>query len=94
MKISIILSIAFAVFCVGTTGAAKKLETVFEWHQINFKYETEDKRSEAIKKGEFIQKNVIPVGLEVTENRLLLTFSRLKTGVPASLAYVYLNGKL
>lgn len=69
------------------------LRVAYEWKQIDFKFPSDEARSEAIANKSFIQENVIPVGLEVYQSRLFITLPRWKTGVPASLAYIDINGE-
>jgi hypothetical protein len=73
--------------------ANDNLKVVYQWKQIDFEFESVQKRQEDIQNGNFIQENVIPIGLEVYKNRLFLTLPRWKKGVAASLAYIDLNGK-
>lgn len=72
---------------------ADHLKVEYQWKQIDFEYPSVGERQAAIQSGNFIQENVIPVGLEVYKNRLFITLPRWKEGVPASLAYIDLNGK-
>lgn len=69
------------------------LRVAYEWKQIDFNYPSEEQRQQAIDSKEFIAANVIPLGLEVYRSRLFVTLPRWKGGVPASLAYLDLNGK-
>lgn len=70
------------------------LRVAYEWREMDFKYDTEDLRWSAIERGEFKPANVIPFGLEVSGHRLFITTPRWRTGVPATLSYLDLNGKL
>lgn len=79
---------------VSLVSANDNLSVAYEWKELDFAYRSQQDRAEAIAAGEFIAANVIPVGLEVFKHRLFLTLPRLKTGVPASLAYINLNGKI
>jgi hypothetical protein len=72
--------------------AHDNLKVIYQWKQIDFEYPNIGERQAAITNGNFIQENVIPVGLEVYKDRLFLTLPRWKKGVPASLAYIHLNG--
>lgn len=74
-------------------GARCSLQVKYQWKQIDFAYPSADDRQNAIDNLTFIPENVIPVGLEVYEHRLFVTLPRWKNGVPASLAYINLNGK-
>lgn len=73
--------------------ANDNLRVAYQWKQIDFEYPNIDERQAAITNLTFISENVIPVGLEVYKNRLFITLPRWKKGVPASLAYIDLNGK-
>jgi hypothetical protein len=78
------------VLCVRiVTGGV--LEVIFEWKELDFAYPNSRARQEAVESQSFIPSNNVPVGLEVWNNKLFITVPRWKRGVPASLAYVYLN---
>jgi hypothetical protein len=85
----ILLALAFATSVV----ANDNLRVAYQWKQIDFEYPNIDERQLAITNETFIQENVMPVGIEVYKNRLFVTLPRWKKGVPASLAYIDLNGK-
>lgn len=89
MWIKNLLSVVLFVAIV----TADHLKVEYQWKQIDFEYPSVAERQAAISSGNFIQENVIPVGLEVFQNRLFITLPRWKEGVPASLAYIDLNGK-
>lgn len=90
------VTLLFALLAlIGCSRAANsKLQTIYQWQQIDFKYNTVEERQAAIDTQEFIPHNVIPVAMEVVGNRMYLTLPRLKPGVPATLAYADLTGKL
>lgn len=89
----LVLSVVSAAMMASLVAANDNLSIAYEWKEIDFAYRTQQDRADAIASGEFVAANVIPVGLEVYQHRLFLTLPRLKTGVPASLAYINLNGK-
>ncbi|XP_074031986.1 dopaminechrome tautomerase [Leptinotarsa decemlineata] len=60
--------------------------TWYSWKVLDFAYPSEYERDLAISKEEFIQKNNLPLGVEVFGDRLFLTMPKWKPGVPASLA--------
>lgn len=91
MSTMIVLIIGFSV--VAACCANNNLQTKYHWKTIDFAYEQPAERQEAIERKTFIPENVIPVGLDVHENRLFLSLPRLKAGVPASLAYINMKGK-
>jgi hypothetical protein len=78
------------VFCLGTASGSG-LDVVFEWKELDFDYPNSSARQAAVKSMSFIPSQNVPVGLEVWKNKLFITVPRWKSGVPASLAYVYLN---
>lgn len=84
---------AAMLLCVGLAGAKDNLRVAYEWREMDFKYESPDQRWSAIESGAFKPANVIPFGLEVYRQRLFVTLPRWRNGVPASLAYLDLNGK-
>lgn len=73
--------------------ANDNLRVAYQWKQIDFEFPDIDARQAAITNLSFISENVIPVGLEVYKHRLFITLPRWKKGVPASLAYIDLNGE-
>lgn len=88
-----IFIIGFSLFV--TCWANSNLQTKYKWNLIDFKYEKAEDRQNDIGNRKFIPTNVIPVGLDVyaEKNKLFVSLPRLKNGVPASLAYIDLNGK-
>lgn len=68
------------------------LRVAYQWKEIDFEYQSSADRQKALETKAFIPENVMPVGLEVYQNRLFITLPRWKTGVPASLAYIDING--
>lgn len=89
-----IFNILIAALVVATCAANNNLKTKYEWRLMDFNYETAADRQFAINNGTFIPENVIPTGIDVHENRLFIALPRLKTGVPASLATINMNGKI
>ncbi|XP_017869819.1 PREDICTED: protein yellow [Drosophila arizonae] len=63
-------------------------QVVNEWKYIDFEYPTFVERQLAIKNGDFVIKNNLPLGIDVFNNRLFITTPRWKDGVPASLVTV------
>lgn len=87
--------ILLALVMTATSVVANdNLRVAYQWKQIDFAFPSIEERQAAILNETFIQENVMPVGLEVYKNRLFITLPRWKKGVPASLVYIDLNGKL
>jgi hypothetical protein len=78
------------VFCLGTASGSG-LDVVYEWKELDFAYPNSSARQAAVTSMNFIPSHNVPVGLEVWKNKLFITVPRWKSGVAASLAYVYLN---
>lgn len=91
-KVQIII-VLIGMLLVTTCRANNNLQTKYEWKLIDFNYDSAEERQEAINNGTFIPENVIPVGIDVHDNRLFVSLPRLKNGVPASLATINMNGK-
>lgn len=81
------------LLCAGVAVAKDNLRVAYEWREMDFQYDSPDQRWSAIERGAFKPANVIPFGLEVYRQRLFVTLPRWRNGVPASLAYLDLNGK-
>ena len=82
-----------ASFLLGQVVSNDNLKVAYQWKQVDYEFTDAAARKQAIESKEFIPENVIPVGLEVYKNRLFITLPRWKTGVPATLTYIDLNGK-
>lgn len=89
--VNIFIIVGFTLFA--TCWANNNLITKYKWNVMDFKYDTPEKRQQAIDSQAFIPANVLPVGMDIHENRLFLSLPRLKRGVPASLAVINLEGK-
>ena len=83
-----------AALLIGHVQSNDNLRVAYEWKEIDFKYANADRRWSAIERFEFKPENVIPFGIEVYQSRLFVSLPRWRDGVPASLAYLDLNGKL
>lgn len=85
--------LVFVVLSICAVSGMDNLRVAYQWKKLDFQYPNEEARRQAIAKKEFIPENALPLGLEVYENRLFVTVPRWKEGIPASLAYIHLNGK-
>ena len=84
-----IFAISISLFAMHVI--AYNLELKFQWKNIDFDYDTAEKREDDIENLTYIPDNVIPVGLDIYKDRLFLSLPRLKHGVPATLAYINLT---
>lgn len=82
-----------SILCIDQVHSNDNLRVAYEWKEIDFKYANAEERWSAIERYEFKPNNVIPFGIEVYQSRLFVTLPRWRDGVPASLAYLDLNGK-
>lgn len=83
-----------ASYMLGQVVCNDNLKVAYQWKQVDYEFTDATVKKQAIESKEFIPENVIPVGLEVYKNRLFITLPRWKAGVPATLTYIDLNGKI
>ncbi|KAK7574212.1 hypothetical protein V9T40_011403 [Parthenolecanium corni] len=88
LQVVVLLSIA-----CWNVDANYKLVPRFEWKQVDFDFPNDNVRAEAIKNGEFIPQNNLPLGVERWRNKLFVTLPRWRDGTPATLTYIDLNTK-
>jgi hypothetical protein len=69
-------------------------EELYAWKQLDFQFPNAAAREAAIASGDLIQKNNLPVGIEVWEDKLFVTVPRWKKGVPANLNYISLSNTI
>lgn len=89
--------LVFLVICaqiLSDTLANDNLQVAYQWNQMDFNFSSAAHRDSAIKSGLYIPSSVVPVGIEVQTDRLFITLPRWKSGVPASLAFINMNGKI
>ncbi|XP_039291101.1 protein yellow-like [Nilaparvata lugens] len=67
-------------------GSDGKFEEVYRWKEVDFVYPSPKARLNALATKAFIPKNNLPLGLEVTTDKVFVTLPRWKQGVPCSLA--------
>ncbi|KAB0793472.1 hypothetical protein PPYR_13092 [Photinus pyralis] len=64
------------------------LKTRYLWKQVDFAYPSEEDRQNAIESGEFVQKNNLPLGIEIDKDRIFVSFPKWKDGTPCTLATI------
>lgn len=87
-----ILVVLLGLGCLAT-AATNGLQERFSWKVVDFEYPSEEARNEAIKSGEFIPENNLPLGVERWKNKLFVTVPAWKSGTAATLTYIDLDGK-
>lgn len=55
---------------------AKKLDEKYSWKELEFSWPSEAAKQEAITNGKYVQKNNLPLGVEVWKNKVFLTVPR------------------
>ncbi|XP_067622900.1 protein yellow [Eurosta solidaginis] len=92
LKLGVLWAYAILVFAT-SVHCKDNLHVVYEWKEMDFKYDNAEARWNAIENHDFRPDNVIPFGLEVYRSRMYIALPRWRDGVPASLAYFDLNDK-
>lgn len=88
IKIHFVLSTVYTL-CYGLNF--KNLEEKFHWKTLDYKFDSEQARSEAIEAGTFIPANNIPFGIEIWADKVFVTVPRRNPGIPSTLNYVNLS---
>ncbi|KDR24270.1 protein yellow-like isoform X2 [Zootermopsis nevadensis] len=65
-----------------------RLQELYLWKTVDFKYPSDARRQEAIRSGSFKPQNNVPLGLEVWKNRIFVTFPKWRDGIPVTLATI------
>lgn len=71
MKELILLTVALI-----SAANAARLEEVLAWKQVDYVWPSAEARDEAIKSGEFLQVNNLPLGLDRWRDKLFVTVPR------------------
>lgn len=87
MKAIILAVLATAAVCKAATP-----ELRFAWKEVDYAWPQPEVREQAIKDGNFVSANNLPLGLARWKNKMFVTVPRWKSGVPSSLNYVDLDG--
>lgn len=91
MEINFLCAV-FAILCKLCNGLnTGNIEEKFRWKSIDFEFDSEQTRKEAIESGDFIQENNIPFGVEVWGDKVFVTIPRRNPGVPSTLNYINLS---
>ncbi|CAH1129731.1 unnamed protein product [Ceutorhynchus assimilis] len=75
-------------------GNEYDFELLYQWKQIEYKFNSEEERSEAIQNGTFDIGKIMPIDAQYTfnqytdEERIFITAPRLTTGVPATIGVI------
>lgn len=70
-----------AVSCMlASSVALQKLAEVYSWSALDYTFSSDEHRTYALERGEFVPENNLPVGIEVHKNKLFVTVPRWKNG--------------
>ncbi|XP_057653924.1 protein yellow-like [Diorhabda carinulata] len=81
----IIIFIIIIIFFMNVFG---ELREAYEWKQVTFLWPSDSVRRSAIRNGEYIPENNMPMGLARWHNKMFITLPRWKRGVAATLTYI------
>ncbi|XP_058125130.1 protein yellow [Anopheles ziemanni] len=87
--ICILLAVPFQ-----TVVEAVKLKEKFKWREVSYAWPSEETKQEALRSGNYIVHNNLPLGLERWRDKLFITVPRWKSGVAASLTYVNVSDEI
>ncbi|RVE48929.1 hypothetical protein evm_006391, partial [Chilo suppressalis] len=73
-------------------SASVKFQEMFSWNALDWNYPDEYSKQHAINAGALIPENALPVGIERWKNKLFVSVPRWKSGIPATLNYIPLDG--
>ncbi|XP_055372763.1 protein yellow-like isoform X2 [Condylostylus longicornis] len=66
-------------------------EIIYQWKYLDFEFNTYQRRKLAISRSEYIPENNLPLGIDISSDRIFVTTPRWKDGVPASLNFLPKN---
>ncbi|KAI4500680.1 hypothetical protein M0802_004272 [Mischocyttarus mexicanus] len=72
-------------------ASGNTFDKLYSWKQVDFQFPNKNIRKAFIKSGDYIEENNLPLGLAVSQDRMIITVPRWKNGVAANLNYVWLN---
>lgn len=58
------------------------------WNRMEIEFPSEEDRDEAINSGNYIPRNILPLGLEIWEDRIFVTLPMWRNGIPVSLTTI------
>ncbi|XP_066588473.1 protein yellow-like [Prorops nasuta] len=86
--IRIFLLLACSQLYFGNVESAGNLRVAYQWKQIDYEWPNNETRK--MFPG-YKQEDNLPLGLEVSGNRIFITVPRWRQGVAASINYIYIN---
>ncbi|KFB45517.1 AGAP010280-PA-like protein [Anopheles sinensis] len=89
-----ILFAALGTVSFQTVVEGVKLKEKFKWREVSYAWPSEETKQEALRSGNYIVHNNLPLGLERWRDKLFITVPRWKSGVAASLTYVNVSDEI
>ncbi|XP_043250905.1 protein yellow isoform X1 [Colletes gigas] len=86
--IFIFLKVLLRCYLWKTVTATESLRVVYQWKQLDYEWPSNDTKEHF---PWYKQEDNLPLGLEVTDDRVFITVPRWRRGVAASLNYFYVN---
>ncbi|CAL8129005.1 unnamed protein product [Orchesella dallaii] len=90
--ISIFLTLfltSIKAFQINTTFQfGSNYEVFYQWKQIDYNFPNNSYRTELINNGGFIQKNCVPTGIKIFQDKVFITTPRYSPGVPYTLSVI------
>jgi len=72
-------------------ATAAQLDEVYSWKELQFAWPNQETRDNAIRSGDYIPANNLPLGIGRWKGKLFVTVPRWKSGVASSLNYIPLD---
>lgn len=68
--------LTFLCFIIGASLAIDLGEELFAWKEVEFSWPSQEAKDEAIKSGQYIPANNLPLGIAKWKNKLFVTVPR------------------
>ncbi|CAB0044507.1 unnamed protein product [Trichogramma brassicae] len=67
------------------------LSKAYYWKTVDYEFDNDEDRRSLLYAGTFIPENNLPLGLEISKDRIFVSLPRWKKGIPATLATISTN---
>ncbi|KAG5889904.1 hypothetical protein JTB14_008050 [Gonioctena quinquepunctata] len=75
----------------GQSNGLRKFKQVFAWKEIDYSWSNEETKRSAVRNGDYVAGNNLPLGMAKWRNKLFITVPRWRSGVPSALNYILLD---
>jgi hypothetical protein len=79
---------------IGLLEIQAAVDEIFAWNELSFDWPNNEIKDEAIKSGQYVPENNLPLGLDRWKDKLFVTVPRWKSGIAASLNFLPLNSPI